>query len=47
MAEYRSGNDAAADAAFLSAAKAANSPAWLLPTSAFYRTMSLPAKVSI
>ena len=40
MAEYRSGNDAAADEALLIAAKA-NDPAWLPGIAAFYRAMSL------
>ena len=41
MAEYRSGNDAAADEALLIAAKAGTTPAWLPGISAFYRAMSL------
>jgi WD40 repeat protein/tetratricopeptide (TPR) repeat protein len=41
MAEYRSGNDTAADAAFLAAATSSNDDAQVAVTSAFYRAMSL------
>jgi eukaryotic-like serine/threonine-protein kinase len=41
MAEYRSGNDAAADKALLDAAEAGKNTAWVTGISAFYRAMSL------
>ncbi len=41
MAEYRSGNDAAANEALLAAAKAGKNSAWVTGISAFYRAMSL------
>ena len=41
MAEYRSGNDAAADEALLAAAKAGPTNRFATGTAAFYRAMSL------
>ena len=41
MAEYRSGDDAAAEEALLAAAKAGESNPFITGTSAFYRAMSL------
>ena len=41
MAEYRSGNDAAADEALLAAAKAGPNNRYVTGISAFYRAMSL------